>query len=81
LNESRFGVCLVKEVFESGMISVDNLLGAQEIRPKFFNGKDNRKEFLLDGCVILLGLIKCLASIIDNIGLLVSSLPKPALTA
>jgi len=58
------------------MISVDNHLGAQEIRPEFLNGKDNRKELLLGGCVILLGLIECLASIIDNRGLLVPSLPK-----
>jgi len=50
--------------------------GAQEIRPEFLNSKDNRKELLLDGCVVLLGLIECLASIIDNIGLLVSSLPQ-----
>jgi len=62
-------------VLENRMIGVDNHLGAQKIRPKFLNGKDNRKELLLGGCVILLGLIECLPSIIDNVGLLVSSLP------
>jgi len=31
-------------VFESGMIGVVNHLGAQEIRPKFLNGKANRAQ-------------------------------------
>jgi len=76
LNELRFGVHLINKVFKNGMIIVDNHLGAQEIRLKFLNGKDNYKELLLSGCVILLVLIKCLASVIDNIGLLVTSLTK-----
>jgi len=66
----------MKKVFECAMIGVDNHLRAQEIELKFLNGKYNRKELLLSGYIILLGLIECLASIIDNIRLLVSSLPQ-----
>ena len=58
------------------MSCVDNHLGGQEIRPKFLNCKDNRKDLLLDGCVILLGLIKCLASITFDMRLLVSLLAQ-----
>jgi len=75
LNEPMLGVHLIKKVFECGMAGVDNHLRAQEIRPKFLNGTDNCKKLFLNGCVILLGLIEHLASIVDNIRFLVSWLP------
>jgi len=81
LNEPRLGVGLIKKVFECRTVGVDNHLGAQVIRPRFLNGKDNHKGLLLGGCIILLGLIEHLASIVDNIRLLVSSLPKTTPTA
>ena len=56
------------------MVSADNHPRAQEVRLKFLDCICNHKKVLLSGCVILLGLIECLTSIIYDIRLLVSSL-------
>jgi len=71
----RLGV-LVQEMLKGRVVGVHNDLRAQEIWTKFLNCVHHRKQLLLGGGVVLLSLIKCLASIINDIRLLVSSLPQ-----
>ena len=46
------------------MISKDNDLGIDQVRSKFFQGKDDRHEFLFRRCVIHLSLIKSAVHIV-----------------
>jgi len=58
------------------VVGVHNDLGVQELWSKFLNCAHHYKQLLLGGGVVLLSLIKCLVSIINDIRLLVSSLPQ-----
>jgi len=58
------------------MVSAHNDLGAPEIWLKFLDCIHHHKHLLLSGGIVLLSLVKCLTSIIDDIRLLVSLLPQ-----
>jgi len=63
-------------MFKDGVVGVHNNLRAQEIWSKFLNCKHHHKQLLLSGSVVLLSLIHCLISIVDDIRLLVLLLPQ-----
>jgi len=58
------------------MVGVCNDLGAQYLGSKLLNCIHYYKQLFLNSGVILLSLVKCLAHIIDDIGLLVIPLPQ-----
>ena len=63
-------------MLKGGVIGVHNNLRAQVIWLKFLNCAHHRKQLLRSGGVVLLSIIKCLGSIIDDIRLFVSSLSQ-----
>ena len=70
-NEVRLGV-LVKEMLECDMVNVHNYFGAKKRRAKFLHCVHDYKQFLLCSGVVLLSLIQCPASIVDDYRFLIS---------
>ena len=50
--KSWFGLFLGKQVFQGRMISVDDDLAPQDVRPELLESVDHRKKLFLRSCVI-----------------------------
>ena len=50
--ESRFGLFLGDQVFQGRMISVDDDLAPQDVRPELLESVDHHKKLFLHSCVI-----------------------------
>jgi len=71
-HKSRLNVLLKKKVL-SRMVSVNNHVGSNQVRSKFFKTKPQSQEFFLSDGIIQLDIIQIVTRIMDDLGLLEAS--------
>ena len=74
--KSWFGLFLEEQVFQGRMISVDDDLAPQDVRPKLLKSVDHRQKLFLRRRVIHLSFDEGLTCVPDGRWLLVQSLPQ-----
>ena len=75
-DEAKLGILLLKEMLGCRMVSVYNYFGVIEIWANVLHCIIDCKQLLLGSGVVLLSLIQRSTSIVDDHGLLVSTLPQ-----
>ena len=74
--ESWFGLFLGEQLFQGRMISVDDDLAPQDVRPELLESVDHRQKLFLRRRVINLSFNEGLTCVADGRRLLVQSLPQ-----